>query len=561
MDNILRSLFLDINLWSEVIEHGIKKGIPDEYLEYIQDPNKRAELCMQIGSGSYFIEPPHTGYRPKEDGGERTFFINTPMDRLVLFAIYKWLTRNEGEMIHPRCLSYQEGIGIGKIVKELSWRIKKNEGIGTSNIVGRKFDIHKYFDTVKREHIARALDTIEEHHGKSSVIELLRRYYNSDVYYDSRSKKMTSRYQGIKQGCAVSSWLANVILYDLDKEISTLNGCYVRYSDDIIYIGKDYEAATEKITDILAEKGLEINPKKIEEITGDKFSKFLGYNIRGAEITLSKKWVKHFQAEIDKRTIKDTGLIKRVRAARRLNNKEEREAELMRCLRSAQLRIANYLYKGDGKHSWATLVLSTINRDSDIKELNLYCLDALRAVYTGKTSIGGLGATKENGIKRGRGRNVAHNRLATEHLAGNKTNSGAFSGFCSISAAKKSLPNKWLYRTIVNDLLGAENRLYSSKNSTRLPNDEAIAKIEELYTAHLNSRPGGKREERFYAKGLSEMTTADLLRGHRRSQTLKELEQFIEESVNFETLTKDPAKWYWQSNNIPELVILKKWFE
>ena len=217
MDNILRSLFLDINLWSEVIEHGIKKGIPDEYLEYIQDPNGRAELCLKIGSGSYFIEPPHTGYRPKEDGGERTFFINTPMDRLVLFAIYKWLTRNEGEMIHPRCLSYQEGIGIGKIVKELSWRIKKNEGIGTSNIVGRKFDIHKYFDTVKREHITRALDTIEEHHGKSSVIELLRRYYNSDVYYDSRSKKMTSRYKGIKQGCAVSPFLANVLLYDLDK--------------------------------------------------------------------------------------------------------------------------------------------------------------------------------------------------------------------------------------------------------------------------------------------------------------------------------------------------------
>ena len=556
MDNILRSLFLDENLWAEVVEHGIKKGIPEEFLEHIQNPNGRAALCMQIGSGKYHIKPPHTGYRPKDDGGERTFFINSPMDRLVLFAIYKWLTRNEGKMIHPQCLSYQEDIGIGKIVKDLSQRIKTNAGIGTGNIIGRKFDIHKYFDTVKREHIHRALDTVEQRHGASSVTALLRRYYDSDIYYDSRRKEMISSYQGIKQGCAVSAWLANVILYDLDKEISELEGSYVRYSDDIIYIGKDYEAATEKIIGILAEKGLEINPRKIEDITGGKFSKFLGYNIRGGEITLSGKWVKHFQAEIDRRTIKDTFLIKRARAARRLNDESERERKLMQLLRKAERRVISYLYKGDGEHSWATLVLGIINRESDIKELDLYCMDALRAVYTGKTSIGGLGVSRQNGIMRGRGRNVSQNRIATEHLA---DGSGMLDGYCSIAAMKKSLSNKPLMRAITDDLLDATPKLYNQAAKDDAV-DEKREMLEQLYEAHLNSRPDGKQFERYYAKPLSEMDTATLLRGRKRARTRKELEKFIDENITFNMLQSDPSKWYWQSEKHPQLILLKKWF-
>ena len=42
------------------------------------------------------------------------------------------------------------------------------------------------------------------------------------------------QYQSLKQGCAVASWLADVLLYDLDRELSQMNGYYVRYSDDML---------------------------------------------------------------------------------------------------------------------------------------------------------------------------------------------------------------------------------------------------------------------------------------------------------------------------------------
>ena len=214
------------------------------------------------------------------------------------------------------------------------------------------------------------------------------------------------------------------------------------------------------------------------------------------------------------------------------------------------------LYKGDGEHSWATLVLGIINRESDIKELDLYCMDALRAVYTGKTSIGGLGVSRQNGIMRGRGRNVSQNRIATEHLA---DGSGMLDGYCSIAAMKKSLSNKPLMRAITDDLLDATPKLYNQAAKDDAV-DEKREMLEQLYEAHLNSRPDGKQFERYYAKPLSEMDTATLLRGRKRARTRKELEKFIDENITFNMLQSDPSKWYWQSEKHPQLILLKKWF-
>ena len=107
-------------------------------------------------------------------------------------------------------------------------------------------------------------------------------------------------YQGIKQGCAVSSWFANVLLYELDAKLSALGGCYVRYSDDILFVGESYEKATTLLKEELQKIDLSLNEEKQEDIRSDRFVRFLGFDIRGGEITLSEKWVKHFQHQVDR---------------------------------------------------------------------------------------------------------------------------------------------------------------------------------------------------------------------------------------------------------------------
>lgn len=565
MDAILSSVFKDTGLWAEVIDHGLSKGISHELLEYIQDPHGRAELCMKVGSGNYIIRPPHTGYRPKDDGGERTFFANEPLDRLLLNAIYKWLMRNAGYMVHPSCKSYQEGIGVGKIVRNMSARIAVLSN--SSSVVGRKFDIHKYFETVGREQIHKAFDQVEQKFGASSVVSMLRKYYDSDLYYDTRRREYVNAYQGIKQGCAVSSWLANVILYKLDQELSALGGIYVRYSDDIIYVGEDYERATELIVSNLREIGLELNARKIENIVGDKFVKFLGYYIRGGEITLSKKWTDKFRQSIDRLTIRDKHLIASVRNLYRLDNSAERDKRLMRLFVKAQRRVVRYLYWGDGLYSWATLALGVINRPADVRQLSLYCMDALRAVYTGKTDIGGLGVSRDVGITRGIGRNVSANRRKTAHIVGTVNGQeGWMDGFYSIPAMQRCLSNKWLYRTLVHDLLlpKDEKRKYTLKGdagSAAAPDcPERIQELEDHYEKFLCSRPDGKKKDRYYAKTLSDMDTVGLLCGEQRYTARTNLEDFIDGNISYGHLKANPRHWFWQSTRHPEMVILQKWF-
>lgn len=561
-DYILESIFLDASLWENGINDGIDKYISNACLEKFADPHFRADLCYAIGMAEYDIQPPHTGYRKKDDGSERMFLINTPEDRVLLSVIYKWLMGNESKMIHPSCKSYQSGIGVSRIVKEVAARISKICVESSRKIVGRKFDIHKYFESIDRRSIHKVLSKVEDDYGQSSIIDLLRRYYDSDLFYDSRSKKIVENYQGIKQGSAVSAWLANVILYPLDEILSNRAGLYVRYSDDILYIGDDYAEVTELINDHLAEFGLSLNEKKMKDILSNEYFCFLGYDIRGKSITLSNKWLKKFQQEVDRKTIKNTRLIRRVRD---IWHKEgiNRERDLNIGLRQATKYLTKFLYYGNGQYSWASAVLHTINCSNDILQLNNYCLDALRAVYTGNTNIGGLGKASNGSIQRGKGRHVNSNRIKTKYIISDNSDINRIDGFMSLQAAQKIISNKWLYRCVVNDLIDhKQHELYGyNKAGQSSLQSDMISTLESLYESYLNSQPIADRFERFYAYGIDEMTPQMLISGGIRKDCLNELEHYIMNYVDFTILSGCEDSWYWQSNRFPQLVILKKWFK
>lgn len=562
-DYILESIFLDTSLWIDSIAHGVEKHIASFCLEQFADPNWRADFCMQIANGLYKIQPPHTGYQKKDDGGERMFLINEPQDRLLLNIIYKWLMRNERSMIHSSCLSYQEGIGIGEIVKQISQKITLRQN-QSKLVVGRKFDIHKYFDSIDRRYIHEALDLVQAHYGESSILDLLKNYYNSDSYYDTRQHVMVEQYQGIKQGCAVSSWLANVLLFSIDEELSKRGGLYVRYSDDIIYLGDDYDEVTEILKNRLAQMNLQLNEHKVTDIIADEYFTFLGFEIHGQDITLSRKWVKYFQQEVDKLTIRNTAFIKRVRRIHRTKDKKM-EAHLRVILDIVERNLSKFLFYGNGRYSWATQVLPTVNNADDLQQLTLYCLDAMRAVYTGHTHIGGLGKSQKYGIQRGKGRHVKGNKVATAHLASYSESPFCLTSFLSLSAAQRLISNKWLMRTIVIDLIDTiKHPLYGQTNGidSLLSNrDIIIQELESLYADYLNSNPNDCSIGRFYAHPLEEMDMDSLIRAGHRKESFNRMEQYLVDKIDFSHLKASDDSWYWQSDTFPQLVLLKKWFQ
>ena len=110
-------------------------------------------------------------------------------------------------------------------------------------------------------------------------------------------------------------------------------------------------------------------------------------------------------------------------------------------------QVNNYLYKGDGQYSWSTNVLSIINVQRDIDELNEFVLDALRACATGKKKIGGLGVVIDRDdytILRGTGKNVSSNRAKTPK---------EIDGFLSLRCMQNALlTNRAVYETLVRTL-------------------------------------------------------------------------------------------------------------
>lgn len=390
MDFLLEQMFK--RDWKEDLEKSYDKDLID-VSELLVSPENRSKVYTAIKNGSYQIMPPREQKIPKDNGEFRIVYICSDIDRVILRIVNNLLFELCPEMIHKSCKSYQKGLSTQKTVKEVVRNISNTR----AKTIGLKVDLSKYFDTVPIRFIDEAFDKIEEKLGKSKVIDMLRKFYHQDMCFNLDGK-LVQHYFSLGQGVATASWLANAVLYNIDEEMSKLDMYYVRYSDDLLLIGNEWKKGEERLRELLAEKELVLNPNKVEVLTKDKFFKFLGFSIRGTEISLSKSRIKTFKREIEQRTIKS-------------NFSFEKSVN----------QVMKYLY-GDvrkDEYSWASACLTTINVSKDIQTMNNFVMDCLRAVKTGRKKLYGLGYEpnkKEGVITAGRGQNVTSNRNKTDKI-------------------------------------------------------------------------------------------------------------------------------------------------
>ena len=404
MTDILLQKFFEKERWEQALETGVDKHIDKGELRKLCSPEVRVALYKAIVSDNYEISPPHQAAIPKDNGDTRIVYVNENVDRIFLSIANNLFFEMFPEFIHSACKSYTKGCGCGKIVQEVSRQVITTKG----NEVGLKADLTKYFDRVPIRYIDDIFDRMEIKVGKSKIIDIVRKYYHTDLCFDINGD-LIEHYQSLKQGCAVASFLANAVLYHIDDAVSKLNVYYVRYSDDLLALGNDWQKAFEVIKCMLGDMEMELNPRKVEILTKDRWFKFLGFNIKGNQITLAKSRVKSFQKEIERRTIKCANNSKK-NTSNGANNASKNIPK------GAINRVNSYLYKGDGTYSWATSVLPIINVEKDIEALNEFVMDCLRACATGKKKVGGLGSVNDREdytILRGVGKNVTANRNKT----------------------------------------------------------------------------------------------------------------------------------------------------
>ena len=419
-DAILKRFF-EHKRWESAIDKGVDKHINKALCCALSKPEVRIALYRAIADGRYKIAPPHAALIPKDlHGNMRTVYANSGADRVLLGIANDLFFELTPDLVHPTCKSYIRGEGYSRVVCEASKHVQQMSG--TAGPIGWKADLKKYFDSVPLMLIDATFDVLEKRFGKSALVTMIRDYYHDDVYIDKQGQP-AHKYMSLRQGCAVSAWLSDVLLHDVDELMAAkaagCGGYYVRYCDDMLFIGSDHSDALEVLRRELAKKGLQLNDDKTIYLQADRWFEFLGFALKGDRVSLSSGRIKKFQQTAER-------IVRKAKSAE-----------------SALRRVNSWLYKGNGEHSWATLVLPVVNCKADLDTLNAYVMDCIRAAKTGKRRIGGLGWARNGSdgcIVRGRGR----------HVAANWSNMPRIDGYMTIGCMHRALKaSRAAYEAIV----------------------------------------------------------------------------------------------------------------
>lgn len=346
--------FFDPEFYDASIEHSLDKSIPASKLKKFCTTEFRLQLLDDLENGRYVIAPPHVSYVPKDDGSMREIYVNSLKDRFVLAEVNAIWYKRHMDMISPACKAYISGCSCAKTVRE----------IVTRQMVGYKLDLSKYFDSVSHEIINKYLALLDT---GTPLDKAIFDYYNDDtVIIDG---KRVARFKSLAQGCAVSAFLSNCVLKDIDDKMLEMCEFYCRYSDDMLLLGEGADDALAVLKQMLSEMGLQLNPKKIEKVTPDTEFKFLGFGVLGNSIRISEK-----DFILKKKEVKH--ITRMIQHNRQLSSEEK----LQSAVRSVFSIFINW---AEPTHSWLYMKSQGINDTNRLVELDKFCKEHIRAAVIG----------------------------------------------------------------------------------------------------------------------------------------------------------------------------------
>ena len=228
-------------------------------------------LRQSVLSGSYSPQPLRHVQIPKPDGSLRTLGIPTATDRLIQRAIVQILMPIYDPAFSDNSFGYRPARNIQDAVARCL------DYLNSGYVWAADVDIEKFFDNVDRSRLLQILS--RDIHDKR-VISLIADCINSPVLKNGRLIHTST---GIPQGGPLSPFLANVMLNELDGELSRRSENFVRYADDMLIFCRSEASAWQALKHILpfleGDLTLRINEAKTLITHADRI-KFLGYRFR-----------------------------------------------------------------------------------------------------------------------------------------------------------------------------------------------------------------------------------------------------------------------------------------
>ncbi|MCL1849492.1 MAG: group II intron reverse transcriptase/maturase, partial [Clostridiales bacterium] len=239
----------------------------DELLPYLQQHVDG--LIQQLRDGKYKPNPVRRVEIPKEEKGKvRKLGIPTVVDRMIQQAVAQVLSPLFEAQFHEDSYGFRPKRGAHDALKQC----RRNVDDGYAYVVD--MDLEKFFDTVNQSKLTEVLSrTIKD----GRVISLIGKYQRAGVMENG----MFARTEvGVAQGGPLSPLLSNIMLNELDWELSRRGHRFVRYADDCMVFCKSKRSAERTLTNIIpfieGKLFLKVNREKTEVAHISKV-KFLGY--------------------------------------------------------------------------------------------------------------------------------------------------------------------------------------------------------------------------------------------------------------------------------------------
>ena len=217
---------------------GVDGMSVDELLGFLRENQK--QLIQKIKDGKYKPNPVRRVEIPKETKGEfRKLGVPTVVDRVFQQAITQVLSPIYEKQFSENSFGFRPNRSAHDALKQC----QRNVNDGYVYVVD--MDLEKFFDTVSQSKLIEVLSrTIKD----GRVISLIHKYLNAGVI----SKGMFEKTEvGMPQGGPLSPLLSNIMLNELDKELTRRGHRFVRYADDCMIFCKSRKSAERTLNNIM----------------------------------------------------------------------------------------------------------------------------------------------------------------------------------------------------------------------------------------------------------------------------------------------------------------------
>jgi RNA-directed DNA polymerase len=188
-------------------------------------------LLNSIRDGSYQPSPVRKVEIPKTTGGVRTLGIPTVVDRMIQQAIYQVLSPIYEEEFDKQSYGFRPGKNAHQAV------IKAQEYLNEGYNWIIELDLEKFFDKVNHQ---KLMHLLSQRVKEKSTLLLINLYLKAGIM---EGGLVSQRIEGTPQGSPLSPLLSNIILNELDQELTKRGHRFVRYADDCsIYVKSNKSA-------------------------------------------------------------------------------------------------------------------------------------------------------------------------------------------------------------------------------------------------------------------------------------------------------------------------------